>query len=196
MTNCSVCIFSLMRLIEFRRFQLTDLAGSFLTLAYTTAPTNIMQPQAPKSPSGLASNSMWLSFVVPSRFLTHSCKAFAAKSEVTPQSTILNLLPDPTSIYTRYGEAKANFERLVVIVERQRTQLTVVLWLRQVNRALMRRIIGGIMTDGPIISWLHNLFKYKINFQSLIRISIPPYTDPYIANLATKLAVVVADAFV
>lgn len=185
-----------MRLIEFRQFQLTDLAGSFLTLAYTTTPTNIIQPQVPKSPSGLASNSMWLSFVVAFRFLTHSCKASAAKSEVTPQSIILNLLPDPTSIYARYGEAKASFERLVVTVERQRTQLTAMLRLRQVNRALMRRIIGGIMMVGPIISWLHNPFKYKFNFQSLIRIPIPPYTDTYIANLATKLAVIVADAFV
>lgn len=186
-----------MRLIEFRQFQLTDLAGPFLTPAYTTTPTNTLQPLAPKSLSGLASNSTWLSFVVASLFLTHSCKASAAKSEVTPRSTILNLLPDPTSIYTRCEEAKASFERLVVIVERQRTQLTPILWLRQVIRAPMRRIIGGIMTDTPTISWLHNLLKYKSNFQSLIRVSIPPYTDcPYIANLATKLAVVVADAFV
>lgn len=181
-----------MRLIEFRQFQLTDLAGPFLTPAYTTTPTNTLQPQAPKSLSGLASNLTWLSFVVASPFLTHSCKASAAKSEVTPRGIILNLLPDPTSIYTRCGEAKASFERLVVIVERQRTQLTPMLWLRQVIRAPMRRIIG----DSPTISCLHNLPKCKSNFQSLIRISIPPYTDPYIAHLATKLAVVVADAFV
>jgi hypothetical protein len=31
MTNYSVCIFSLMRLIEFRQFQLTDLAGVYLS---------------------------------------------------------------------------------------------------------------------------------------------------------------------
>lgn len=164
MTNCSVCIFSLMRLIEFRQFQLTDLAGSFLTLTYTTTPTNTIQPQAPKSLSGLASNLMWLSFVAAFRFLTHLCKVSAAKSEVTPQSIILNLLPDPTSIYTRCGEAKASFERLAVIVERQRTQLTAMLWLRQVNRARMRRIIGGMMTNGPTISWLHNLLNTQNQF--------------------------------
>lgn len=157
MIYCSVCIFSLMRLIEFRKFQLTDLAGAFLSPARTMIPTNIIQPQAPKNPSGLAWNSTSRSFVAVCRFLTHLCKASATKSEVTPQNINPNLLPDPTCIYTRCGETKAIFESLIVIVEHQRTQSVVM--LRQVGRARIWRIIGRMWMDGPTISGLHDFYS-------------------------------------
>lgn len=124
---------------------------------------NIIQPQAPKSPSGLVWNSMWPSFVAVYRFSTHLCKGSVAKSEVMPQDIIPSLLPDPTSIYTRCGGTKATFERLVVIVERQRIQMVTMLWLRQGDRALIWKIIG-MWTDGP--AWLI-IHKYIINFQSI-----------------------------
>jgi hypothetical protein len=184
LTNCSVCIFSLMRLIEFRKFQLTDLAGSFLSPDRTMTPTNIIQPQAPKNPSGLVWNSTWPSFVAVYRFSTHLCKGSVAKSEVTPQNIIPSLLPDPTCIYTRSEETKASFERLVVIVERLQIQMVTMLWLRQVDRALIWKIIG-MWTGG--LAWLIIILKYIINFQfNIIPISIPPYIDCESSNEAHR----------
>ena len=156
MIYCSVCIFSLMRLIEFRQFQLTDLAGSFLSPARAMTPTDVIQPQAPKSPSGLAWNSMSRSFVAVCHFLTHSCKASAAKSGVTSQNINPNLLPDPTCIYTRCGETKVIFESLIVIVGHHRTQSAVMLWLQQVGRAPIWRIIGRMWMNGQTISGLRD----------------------------------------
>jgi hypothetical protein len=72
--------------------------------------------------------------------------------------------------------------------------MVTMLWLRQVDRAPIWKIIG---TWTGFQTWLIIIIKYKINFQfSIIPIPVLPYIDFYIANLATELTVVVADTFV